>query len=142
MSKQHRDGGTRERGNLLTTREMGTNRGRAQTDPLICFHSVYITSHTKNACPVITTNSRTKNAVNPEVKRLAHKRLLHHGKGVGCIVHAQSRIFFCSCQGVIRITVNKMETLAPLLEDKSNDTLDRISRQPHQIGTQKPTMAR
>jgi len=136
MNEQHMDGSMRERDNLLTTREMGTNRGRMQKDPRICFHPGYITSHTKNACVVITTNSRTKKAVTPEVNRL-----VHHGNGVGCINLAQSRIFFCSCQGVIRITVNKMETLAPLLDDKSN-ILGEASRQPHQIGTQKPTMAR
>jgi len=136
MNKRHTDESTRERGNLLTTREMGTNRGRIQTDPGICFHPVYITSHTRNACPVITTNSRTKNAVTPEVERLAHL-----GKGVGGGILAQSRIFLCSSQGVIRTTVNTMETLAPLLNDKSN-VLGGASGQSHQIGTQKPTMTR
>ena len=33
---------------------------------------------------------------------------------------AQSRIFLCNSQGVIRTTVNTMEILAPLLDDKSN----------------------
>ena len=136
MNERRADGSARKWVNLLTTREMGTNSGRMQKDPGICFHPVCITSHTKNPCVVITTNSRTKNAVTPEVNML-----VHHGKGVGCIGLAQSRIFFCSCQGVIRITVSKIETLAPLLDYKSN-ALGEASRRPYQIGMQKPTMAR
>ena len=104
-----------ERYNLLTAAEMGTNCGSWQADPGICFHPVCVDSHTKNTCTVIAMNSRTKNTVTPEDKRLAP-----HRKGVegGTLVH--SRIFFCSNQGVIRITVSRIETLVPLLNDKTN----------------------
>ena len=84
-------------------------------DPGISFHPVCITSHTRNAWPVITANSMTKNTITPEGEGLVSR-----GKGVGGRIATHRRIFLCRCQGVIRIAVKTIEILAPLLKDKPN----------------------
>lgn len=64
--------GTRGRKNSLTTKEMGTTGGTIQMDPGICFHPVYVSSHTQNICVVNMANCRTKNATTPDDEKSAH----------------------------------------------------------------------
>jgi hypothetical protein len=56
----------RAAGNSLTTREMGTTGGTRQMDPGICFHPVYVNSHTQNICVINMANCRTKNTTTPD----------------------------------------------------------------------------
>ena len=58
-------------------------------------------------------NSRTKNAMTPGERLLAQHRIDGEDR-----TFVPSRILLCSGQGVTRITVNTMEILAPLLDDK------------------------
>ena len=85
-------------------------------DPGICFHSVYDSSHTQYACKINTRNCRTKNTATPECGELAQ-----HKTNAEDIAIVHSRIFLCRRQGVIRTTVNTIEILAPLINDKVND---------------------
>jgi len=71
QTNEQTDSGSKEGGHLLTTREMGTTRGTRQMDPGICFHPVYVISHTQNVCAVNIANSSTNDAATPEGKRLA-----------------------------------------------------------------------
>ena len=90
---------------------MGTTSGRTQIDPGICFHPGCVISHTQYACTTNMAHSRTKSTATPEGIRLAKRE---RDVEDGIFVHR--RIFLCGCQGVIRITVNTIETLAPLLD--------------------------
>jgi len=92
---------------------MGTTLGRTQIDPGICFHPGCVISHTQYACTTSMAHSRTKSTATPEGKRLAQRE---RDVEDGIFVHR--RIFLWGCQGVIRITVNTIETLAPLLNDE------------------------
>ena len=105
----------REWGGSLTTWEMGTTSGRTHIDPGICFHPVCVTSQTQYACTISMANCKTKNTATPGGKELAQHRKDARG---GILVHC--RILLCNCQGVILTTVNTMETLAPLINDKFN----------------------
>jgi len=105
----------RERCDLLTAREMGTNSGRIQTDPGICFHLVCVNSQTKNGCVIVAVNSRKKKTATPRGERSAQGR-----ESVEDQIVVHSRIFFDSHQGVILTTVSTMEILVPLLSDKPN----------------------
>lgn len=60
------DGGWRGAGVSLTTKEIGTTGGTRHMDPGICFHPVYVNSHTQNNCVVNMANCRMKNATIPD----------------------------------------------------------------------------
>jgi len=81
-------------------------------DSGICFHPVYVTSQTQYACTINMANCKTKNTATPGDKNQ------HSTKDAGEKIPAHNRIFLCSCQGVIRTTVNTMETLAPLINNE------------------------
>ena len=98
-------------------------------DPGICFHPVYVNSQTQYAWTINIMNCRTKNAAIPKDKGLAW-----HKSDVNNIAIIHIRIFLCRRQGVIRITVNTMETLAPLVIGEVNITWGE-SEGPHQTGT-------
>ena len=98
---------------VLTTWVIGTEYGRMQMDPGICFHPGYVISHTQYACIIDMTNSTPKNAATPE-----DEGSVRHKKGVRIFVHC--RILLCICQGVIRTTVNTIEILPPLQNDELN----------------------
>ena len=74
QTNEQTDSGSKEGGHLLTTREMGTTRGTRQIDPGICFHPVYVISHTQNVCAVNMANSSTKSTATPEGKGSAQHR--------------------------------------------------------------------
>ena len=107
------DRGTREGDNLLMIRATGTDRGKMQMDPGICFHPGRMISHSQNTCATNTAHIRTKDTTTPEDKGLAQHRNCVEDK---LLVH--SRIIFCSRQGVMRTTVSTIEILAPLLNDE------------------------
>jgi len=104
--------------NSLMIWAMGTARGRMQMDPGTCFHPGCVISHTQYACTVNMTHIRTKHTATPEDKGLAQRR-----KDVEEKLLIHSRIFLCSRQGVIRTTVNTIEILAPLLNNKPRSGL-------------------
>jgi len=58
-------------GILLTTWVIGTTGGRVQIASGICFHSVYINSHTQYACAVSIANCMKKNTATPKGKSQA-----------------------------------------------------------------------
>jgi len=126
----------RERGSLLTAREIGTNCGRIQTDPGICFHSVCVNSQTKNGCVIVAVNSRKKKTATPRGEGSVRCR-----KSIEDQILVHSRIFFDSHQGVIRTTVNMMEILVPLLSDKPN-VPDGVSEGPYQTAVHQPATTR
>ena len=107
---------------------MGTTSGRTQTDPGVCFHPAYDNSHTQYTCTVNMANCRKKNTATPDRVKLI---LCRQSVGGRDLVHI--KIFLCSSQGVILITVSTIEILAPLLDDDLN-TLDGVSEWSHQIG--------
>lgn len=72
QANEQTDRYTRGRGNLLTTSEMGTTRGTRQMAPGICFHPVYVNSHTQNVSVVTIANCRKKNAATPGDRGSAH----------------------------------------------------------------------
>ena len=74
QADERMDRGAREGGNLLTANEIGTNCGRRQTDPGIFFHSVCVNSQTRNACMIVTANSRKKMTATPGGGELARYR--------------------------------------------------------------------
>ena len=126
----------REWGNLLTAREIGTNCGRRQTDPGICFHAVCVNSQTKNGCVIVAVNSKKKKTATPRGEGSAQRR-----RGVEVQIFAPSRIFFDSHQGVIRTTVNTIEILVPLLNDKPNIP-GGVSEGPYQTAVHQPATTR
>jgi len=52
-------------GILLTTWVIGTTGGRMQTASGICFHSVYVNSHTQYTCVVSIANCMKKTTATP-----------------------------------------------------------------------------
>ena len=128
QANEQTDRVTREGGDSLTTWEMGTTSGRVQTDPGICFHSACDISHTQYTCTVNMVNCKKKNAATPERVKLAL-----HGLDAEDEILAHSKIFLCRFQGVIRITVNTIDILAPLFNDEPN-VPDGTSKWSHQIG--------
>ena len=129
------DSGVRKGNNALTASDMGTNSGRRQTDPGICFHSVCVNSHTKNGCIIVAVNSRKKKTATPGGRELAqHRRSVRED-------YPHCRIFFASHQGVIRTTVNTMEILVPLLNGKPN-VPGAVSEGSHQTAVHQPMITR
>lgn len=112
-SHEQIDGDMREDGNLLMIWVIGTAFERTQMDPGTCFHPGCVISHTQYACTVRMAHIRTKDIATPDGQRLAQ-----HRKDLEDKIRVHIRIFFCSRQGVIRNTVNTIEILAPLLNDK------------------------
>jgi hypothetical protein len=98
---------------------MGTTGGTRQMAPGICFHPVYVNSHTQNSCTVNITNCRKKKNATPEDTRSAQ-----HGEDVRDRILVHSRIVLCNFQGVIRTIVNAIEILAPLPNDELDFTVE------------------
>ena len=82
-------------------------------DPGTCFHPGWVISHTQYAWTVNMTHIKTKDTATPEDKGLALNK-----KDVEDKLLVHSRILLCSRQGVIRTTVNTIETLAPLFNNE------------------------